>query len=141
MAATVGTLDISLAELNSAYDRLPAEYKQQLSKTDVLKQLIDEKLLILDAEAKKITVPDKEVQTEIAGLMKANNISETEFVQAIRLPMAASAQEYRPVSPDVFQQSVLQALWLLLLLFSRIQRKGEPARFAGRPQMLAKVPG
>jgi parvulin-like peptidyl-prolyl isomerase len=85
VAASVGTSDITLAELNTAYERLPEQYKAQLTRTDVLKQLIDEKLLLLDAEAKKITVSEADVQKEISALMVTNNITEEEFNQALAL--------------------------------------------------------
>ncbi|MFH1917199.1 MAG: peptidylprolyl isomerase [Nanoarchaeota archaeon] len=84
LAAMVGSEKITMQDLDQAYASIPDIYQGQISKAEILQQLIDEKLLIIDAKRKGITVPDKEVQDEITRLIATSNITDQEFEQALQ---------------------------------------------------------
>lgn len=62
--ATFGDFTITMEDLNTMWDNIPAEYKAQLTKGDVLDQMISEKLLIQDAKSKDL-ISDKEIAKQI----------------------------------------------------------------------------
>jgi len=62
--ASFGEFTITLEDLNLTWDTVPAEYKAQLSKSNVLDQMISEKLLIQDAKSKDL-VNDEKVAKQI----------------------------------------------------------------------------
>ncbi len=78
-AAIVNGEEIPLAELNSRYDRLPANYKQTVTKQQLLDNLIDETLLIQKAEQEGVTVSDNDVKTLIQMLLQQNQMTEDEL--------------------------------------------------------------
>ncbi|MCK5767028.1 MAG: peptidylprolyl isomerase [Candidatus Atribacteria bacterium] len=64
IVASFGSFTITLEDLNSTWDTVPAEYKAQLTKSSILDQMISEKLLIQDAKSKDL-ISDKEIAKQI----------------------------------------------------------------------------
>ena len=66
--ATFGDFTITMEDLNTMWDNIPAEYKAQLTKGDVLDQIISEKLLIQDAKSKNLE-NDEKVAKQISDMI------------------------------------------------------------------------
>jgi len=59
IVASFGDFTITLEDLNTMWDNIPTEYKAQLTKSNVLDQMISEKLLLQDAKSKDLANDEK----------------------------------------------------------------------------------
>jgi parvulin-like peptidyl-prolyl isomerase len=83
-AAVVNGEEITMKELGDRYNLLPSDYKTLISELDVLSQMIDEKILLQHAGKLNITISKEDVDARIKTLLDDNQITETEFEQAIK---------------------------------------------------------
>ncbi|NTV23154.1 MAG: hypothetical protein HGA85_02130 [Nanoarchaeota archaeon] len=79
MAAIINNVPISMAELDERYALLPPEYQTSVKKDAVLNQMIDESILIQEAEKQGIVVTEEDVDQRIADLLVENMISQSDF--------------------------------------------------------------
>jgi foldase protein PrsA len=93
-AATVDGSPILMSDVQSQLDRISAQYKTAEQKksfeqqkkqitTQILDLLIDEKVYVIQADTMKITVTDKEVETEVNKTIKRFP-SQAEFNKALK---------------------------------------------------------
>ncbi len=82
-AAVVNGEEISMQELDDRYNLLPNDYKTLVAKNDVLSQMIDEKILLQQANKLNITVSNEEVDERIQMLLEENQITQEQFEAAI----------------------------------------------------------
>jgi hypothetical protein len=74
---------ITAAEIEQQYQRIPEEVKQTITKDDVLKGIINQTLLLQQAEKKGITTTEEEVETYLEEIKAFNHINNTELEQQI----------------------------------------------------------
>lgn len=70
---------ITIDEINARYDQIPPEYKQYISKQDILDQMIDEKILMKKADELGIAVSDDEVDSYIFNITADSGTTVEEF--------------------------------------------------------------
>ena len=84
-AAIVNQDPITLVELNDRYELLPQEYKQFLTKEQLLEQMIDELILLQEAEKLSFSATEEEIDLFIVNLLEQNQRTMEEFVQSLEL--------------------------------------------------------
>lgn len=107
VAASVNGDIITLSQLDNIYSRLPEQTKMAVSKQDILEQIINEKILILEAENKGINVSDKEINDFIDDLILKSGMVRDEFEQRIyeqNLSMDT-------VTEEIFKQLIITKLY------------------------------
>jgi len=114
-AAVVNNEIISIKELDDRYNLVPDEYKTLVSKEQVLLQMIDEKLLIQQANQMNIQVSDQETQDELNYLMNQSQITREEFEQAVRSKNLTIAQV-----EDFYKKEILLNKLLNATILSKI---------------------
>lgn len=82
-AAVVNEEPVTLTELNERYAQIPAQYQPYISKQDMLEQIIDEKLLLEEADELGITVSDDEVESYMLNLTAEAGSTMEEFEQVL----------------------------------------------------------
>jgi peptidyl-prolyl cis-trans isomerase C len=83
IAATINGEEITNADLDAEYARIPAAYQQFITKDALLEQMINEKLLMQEAVKKGITVRDEEVLALIDDQLKLTNTTMDDFKQQL----------------------------------------------------------
>jgi parvulin-like peptidyl-prolyl isomerase len=83
-AAVVNQDTITMRELEDRYNLLPPEYKQIIPKEDVLSQMIEELILLQEANKKDITVSEEEIDEQINTILMQNQISYEEFEETLK---------------------------------------------------------
>jgi parvulin-like peptidyl-prolyl isomerase len=68
VAAAVNQQPIFVTELDKRYTLIPPEYRPYITKDDLLKQMVDEKILLLEASKERIEVSDETVNQYILNL-------------------------------------------------------------------------
>ncbi|MFH1642655.1 MAG: SurA N-terminal domain-containing protein [Nanoarchaeota archaeon] len=84
IAATVNGDIITMQELNQKYDALPEQYKMFITKDLLLDQLINAKLLLLEAEVMGVEVSMEEVEAEIDRIKIQSFDSDEEFLNFLK---------------------------------------------------------
>jgi len=79
LAATVNGVQITVAQLDQEYARLPLQYQYFITKEDFLQQLIDETLLVQEAGKQGIAVNQTEVDESLNLFMQDNNVTQAEL--------------------------------------------------------------
>ena len=79
VAATVNGEIITQKQIDTAFARLPEEYKVALTMEQVLERTINTRLLIQEAAKQNITVSEEEINTELDRVRTDNFNSEEEF--------------------------------------------------------------
>ncbi len=74
IVATVNNKTITESELEAQYARLPRQYTRLFKKEDVLKQMVEEYLVLDKAEELGITVSEEQVDKRIQSLLKKGNM-------------------------------------------------------------------
>ena len=82
-AAVVNGEEITMDELDNRYSLLPQEYQQFITKSDVLSQIIDEKILLQESKRLNIDVSDEEINDLINSIIEENQITYDEFEQTL----------------------------------------------------------
>jgi foldase protein PrsA len=82
IAATVNGEKITNDELEMEYSKLPEQYKEVVTKEDLLNQMIDAKLLLQEAKAEGISVSDEEIEEQIT-ILKQQFPTEEMFEQIL----------------------------------------------------------
>jgi len=75
VAAVVNGVEIMQTQLDTQYAILPDQYKQVYTKDLILQQLIDEQLVIEEAQAAEVTVSDEEVNQEVQSILDSGELS------------------------------------------------------------------
>jgi|GEM_PF-1508853 len=70
---------ITEGELDLQLNLLPDQYKQQLSKEEVLSQMIDERLLLQEASKRGIAVTEQDIDAAYQELLTRGNLSEEQL--------------------------------------------------------------
>lgn len=83
IVARINGKEISLKELNEAYDRLSDQYKTMVTKEDILDETVTEILLLQEAEKQGITATKEEATKMISDAMIQGGISEEEFQEQL----------------------------------------------------------
>jgi parvulin-like peptidyl-prolyl isomerase len=76
LAARVNGKTITMEQLNTEYNRLPDQYKYFITKEAFLAQIIDESLLIQEAEKQGVMVSDKELDENLNTFMQTSNLTQ-----------------------------------------------------------------
>lgn len=95
--ATFGDFTITMEDLNTMWDNIPAEYKAQLTKGDVLDQMISEKLLIQDAKSKNLE-NDEKVAKQISDTINqilVQALIEKEVLNAAKVTDEEATEYYK----------------------------------------------
>ncbi len=117
-AAVVNGEAITVAELNAQYDRLPEQYRQFLTKDNILDRLIDEKLLLQEAVKQGFIVTDEEVQAAIEDSIEQNMLTEEDFQDLI---------EEQGLTIDDVKDSYKKQLLITKLLDKEVRKGAEIA--------------
>ncbi len=83
LAAVVNQEPITLSELDERYALIPDQYKQFISKQEVLSQMVDEKILLQEATKQGFTATEEEINNKINTLLLENSISIDELKKSI----------------------------------------------------------
>ncbi len=83
LVAIVNQEPITILELDERYSLIPDEYKQLISKEEVLSQMVDEKLLLQEAATQGFTATEEEINEKINALLLENSISIEELKESI----------------------------------------------------------
>jgi len=97
-AATVNGEKITEKEVNEYYDRIPEQYQQFITKSDILDQIVSEKILLQEASKQNIAAADNEVDGLINDAIQQNNLSQKEFEQRLKeqgLSLAEMKEYYK----------------------------------------------
>jgi foldase protein PrsA len=81
--AKVNNLDITQAELDAEYNKLPEDYQTLISKDALLTQLINRKILLDEAQKNKYTAESDEVEEQL-NIIKSQFTSEQEFDEVLK---------------------------------------------------------
>ncbi len=80
LAAKVGTHEITLQQLDEKYNLLPPQYKALLTKSEMLNQIIEDILVVEDAQSKGYSVTDDELKTEFGNVKAQAGMGDEEFI-------------------------------------------------------------
>ena len=83
LVAVVNQEPLTILELDERYALIPEEYKQFISREEVLSQMVDEKLLLQEAATQGFTATEKEINERINALLLENGISIEELEESI----------------------------------------------------------
>ncbi len=114
VAALVNGEPIYMSEVDSIYAKLPDSSKATTSKDDVLSQLIDQKVLLQEAEKQGITATDEEVNAYIQEMLTYFGFTEAQLEQVL-------AQQNIPM--EDFVKSTQDQVILAKLVNESIQSK------------------
>jgi foldase protein PrsA len=84
LAATVNGQEITLADLDASYNKLPAQYKYLITKEAYLEQMIDQTLLKQEAVKEGMSVSDAEAEANIQLYLNQNNITKEELNEILK---------------------------------------------------------
>lgn len=96
--AMVNGFPIYTKEIDDLYNRLPAQYKQSMTKEDLLNQTISRELLLQEAKKEGIVVQDTEVMQLIESILQQNQITHDQLNQQLaarNLTINDMVQEYK----------------------------------------------
>ena len=83
-AAIVNGEQITMAEIDDYYAKIPEQYQQFISKSDILDQLISEKILLQEAAKNNIVTSDSEIDSLIDDAIFQSNMTQQEFEQRLK---------------------------------------------------------
>ena len=83
LAAVVNDIEITMSELDKRYEQVPPSYKPFITKESLLNQVIDEKILLAEADKENIQVSDETVQSHMENLSVQAGVSMQEFEQIL----------------------------------------------------------
>jgi len=75
LAARVNGVPITMQQLDADYERLPLQYKYFVTKDQFLTQLIDETLMVQEAQRIGLTATEEEVDGSIQTFMQDSNVT------------------------------------------------------------------
>ncbi len=84
VAAVVNGEKITYSEIETLYNELPDTYKGVITRSEVLDQKINEKLLLQKASEMQITVTEQEIDDIIATIISQSGMTEKEFETRIK---------------------------------------------------------
>jgi parvulin-like peptidyl-prolyl isomerase len=84
LAAEVNGEQITVAELDESYDRLPLEYKMAMTREEFLNQMIDNVLLRQRAAEVGIVVSDFEADQNVKEFMQQSQITDEELQELLK---------------------------------------------------------
>ena len=114
--ATFGDFNITLGDLNIMWEKIPSEYKTQLTKSDLLEQMISEKLMLQDAKNKDL-VSDEKIAKQIDDM--TNQILIQALIEKEVLDTTEvsddEAREYYNINPEEFTEKEQVYLFHILV--------------------------
>ena len=81
VAATVNKDIVLVDDVNKQYDLVPDQYKEFITKDAILEQLIEETLLLQEAEKQGITVTDAEVDEAVNEAIQTTGMTKEQIVK------------------------------------------------------------
>jgi parvulin-like peptidyl-prolyl isomerase len=78
---TVNEEPITQSELDVQWSLLPESYKQLLTKEQVLEEMIDERILLQEAQKRGIELTDQEIEESYQQLLTVGQLTEEELLQ------------------------------------------------------------
>jgi parvulin-like peptidyl-prolyl isomerase len=79
VAATVNGEPITLADLDKKYSTVPEQYRTMISKAQFLEQMIEEKMLLIQAKKDNIAASDEEVNATISRLLTQYKLTDEQL--------------------------------------------------------------
>lgn len=107
LAAKVNGEEITLAELNNIYSRLPPQTQAAVKKQDVLDQMINEKLLMQAAKKQGLSVNQSEVDAFLTNLLTQSGLTKTEFNSRLALQNITEKMVY----DEIYKQLLITQLY------------------------------
>ncbi|MFH2019794.1 MAG: peptidylprolyl isomerase [archaeon] len=98
LSAIVDEEKITASELDQRYGMLPPEYQPYISRLDLLDQIIDEKVLLKEAEKQGIKITESQVDEYVTELANESGVSVEEFATTLirrGLTLAEAKQYYK----------------------------------------------
>lgn len=102
---------IYLSELDKQWKSLPVQAKQNISRDQLLEQLVQERLLLQEADKQNITIADEQVQQYINAQLAQSGATKEQFEQALQqqgTSLEEVAQTYRRqlIIAKLFEETV-----------------------------------
>ena len=116
VAAVVNDETITMEELDTLYDRLPEDSKQFTTKSDVLESLIDERVLLQEAEKRGYTVSEEEVDQTLNRILELNSLTVEQYSGMLE-SVGSSLEEAR----NYYRKSLMLNKLLNETVYSRVQ--------------------
>lgn len=79
IVATIDDETITIDELNKVYASMPAQYQGLITKEALLDQLVQAKVLYLEAQKQGVTINDSELENKLIELKKSLGLTDEEF--------------------------------------------------------------
>ncbi len=111
VAVLVNGKPIYVSEVNELYDQLPEVVKAQVSKDAIIDRLVDQELLVQEAEKKGVVISDKDINDFIIQFKLLNGFNDSSFEQALA---------DRNLDMDSFKEQVKKQLLINYLLNSTV---------------------
>ncbi len=84
VAALVGGQPIYISAIDAIYNQLPDQYRGQTSKELILEQLIDQEVLLQEAEKQGIDVSDSDIDAFLSKFKLMNGLDDDSFEAALK---------------------------------------------------------
>jgi peptidyl-prolyl cis-trans isomerase SurA len=85
IVAEINGEKIIMEELNNLYDSLPPQQKSEITKYQVLEQLIQLEVIYQEAKDRGISVSEKEAEQELDLLITSSGITKEQFLESLSL--------------------------------------------------------
>src|SRR3989338_6758202 len=83
VAAIVNGEVITITELNEAFDSLPSEYAGRISKTDLLNQIVQTKVIYQKAEKQGLVMSEEEVRQQFQFAKISSGLTDEQFLAGL----------------------------------------------------------
>jgi len=116
IVASFDEFTITLADLDSMWEKVPPEYLTQITKSDLLDQMITEKLMLQDAKAKDLANDDK-IKKQIEDMTNqilVQALIERDVLNAVEVT-DVEAEEYFTENPEEFTEKEQVHLFNILV--------------------------
>lgn len=106
-AATINGEDILLSDLENMYNRLPETTRAQVTKTELLDQMINEKVLMQEAEKQGLNVSQSEITDFLDKLLLQSGVSKQEFINRLNIQNITE----KMVNDEIYKQLLITKLY------------------------------
>lgn len=106
-AASINGEKILVSDLDALYNRLPAQTKAQVTKSELLDQMINEKSLMQEARNQGLDVNQTEINDFLDKLLIQSAISKQEFIKRLELQNITE----KMVNDEIYKQLIITKLY------------------------------
>lgn len=106
-AASVNGENILASDLDALYNRLPPQTKAQVTKTELLDQMINEKTLMQEAKNKGLDINQVEISDFLDKLLLQSGITKQEFIKRLELQNITEQM----VNDEIYKQLIITKLY------------------------------